>query len=221
MHYKRGGTTQQCAGTGFFYNNNGRNKQHMFLENRLSLLLLASPRFLVRETRSRLSGPRGNTNFYDPDCLRTNIHTQREGSTTTYNQKGRDRLPRRPVTQSPRPLSLSPFSSRRDIQPRGALRRWRGSIPAMVSARSPPPFTATGAARSVLHADRRAALGTGGRGRKRGRVVAGSLALLGLSDLPYPPGLCGTVPNTPFPRTRSPRLLCMASFSRGFLARCG
>lgn len=63
----------------------------------------------------------------------------------------------------------------------------------MVSARPPPPLTATSAARSILRADRRAVMDAGERGRIRGRVVAGSLVLLGLSDLPYPPWLCDTV----------------------------
>lgn len=109
----------------FFYNKQWPEQQHTFLGNRLSFLLLASPpRFLVREktTRSRLSGPRRNIEFFDPDCL-SHKHTHTKGGIPNNRQNNKVEIDHRAALQrkSPRPLSLSPFSSRRDIQPRGAL----------------------------------------------------------------------------------------------------
>lgn len=77
----------------------------------------------AKTTRSRLSGPRRNTNSYDPACL-SHKHTHTKGGIPNNRQNNKVEIDHRaaPRRTSPRLLSLSPFSSRRDIQPRGALR---------------------------------------------------------------------------------------------------
>jgi hypothetical protein len=200
VHYKRGGTTQQCAGTViYFYNNNGRNKQHNVSGKQTFTSSSGSHRFPVRETTSSmLSELQRNTDFYEPERLLTQQTHTKGGTPNNRQTKGRDRPPPRPATHSPRLLSLSQFSSRRDIQPRGALpaaARLDSCDGIRVLSSLLPPQPAP-LALFCVQIDR-AAVDAGMRGRARGRVVAGSLVLLGLSDLPYPPGLCGTAPIYP------------------------
>ena len=206
-----------------FYNNNGRNKQHTFLENRLSLLLLASPRFLVREIDSLQAFP---------DREGIQISTTRTVLAQTYTHKGRD--PQQPTNKkveidpraaprrnSPRPLSLSPFSSRRDIQPRGALRvaaridflRWypRALLP-LPPQPSPPSLF-------CVQIDGRN--GCGREGEKEDAWLLVAWCCLDYRTYLIPPGFVVLYRSTPLPHARSSRLLCIiASFSRGSSARC-
>lgn len=124
VHYKSGGTTQQCAGTFFIFYNNGRNKQHNVSGKQIFISSSGFPP--VSRLRKRLA-----PDFSDYERIETS--TTRTVFAQTYTHKGRDpqqstnkkveidhrAAPRR---TNPRPLSLSSISSRRDIQPRGALR---------------------------------------------------------------------------------------------------
>lgn len=159
MHYKRGGTTQQCAGTIFYFLQQQWPEQTTQVSGKQTFTSSSgSPRFLVRENDS-LQAFRTAKEYR---FLRPGLSFAQ-----TYTHKGRD--PQQPTNKkveidpraaprrtSPRPLSLSPFSSRLDIQPRGAFVGGSADrFSAMVSARPPSPPTATGAALSILHADRR------------------------------------------------------------------
>jgi len=192
-----------------------------FLGNRLSLLLLAPPGFpfakrLAPGFRSR-EGIRISTNR---NVFSHNKHTQREGSPTTDKQKGRDRPPCRPATQKPTAPVPVPV-----LQQTGHTAPWRvtGSGAARFlrwypHALLPLPPQPAPLALFCMQTDR-AAVDAGGRDRARGRVVAGSLVLLGLSDLPYPPGLCGTAPIYPLFLARGAHVCFACHRSLGALPR--
>ncbi|KFX89781.1 hypothetical protein O988_08502 [Pseudogymnoascus sp. VKM F-3808] len=134
--------------------------------------------------------------FYEPERLLTQQTHTKGGTPNNRQTKGRDRPPRRPATQKPTAPVPVPV-----LQQTGHTAPWRvtGSGTARFlrwypRALLPIPPQPAPLALFCMQTDR-AAVDAGGRGRARGRVVAGSLVLLGLSDLPYPPGLCGTVLN--------------------------
>lgn len=124
VHYKRGGTTQQCAGTNFYFLQQWPEQTaHVSGKQTFTSSSGFPP---VSRSRERLA-----PGFPDREGIQ--ISTTRTVFAQTYTHKGRD--PQQPTNKkveidpraasrrtSPRPLSLSPFSSRRDIQPRGALR---------------------------------------------------------------------------------------------------
>jgi hypothetical protein len=181
------------------------------------------PRFLVRENDS-LQAFRTAKEY---EFLRLGLSFAQ-----TYTHKGRD--PQQPTKQKveidhraaprrnkPRPLSLSQFSRRRNIQPRGAL-RVVVRIDSCDGIRAPSSPFHRNQRRSLYSACRLTGRnGCGREGEKEDAWLLVAWCCLDYRTYLIPPGSVVLYLPNPLPHAGSSRLLCTASFSRGSSARCG